>query len=85
MISILLIGSLRSPPPIRLRHWTHLRAEGCGIALSGDEYEISVTELAFYVIWHDKHYVDQPPPVAFPPLVPYGTTFPPLSGGTIKL
>ena len=23
--------------------------------------------------------------VAFPPLVPYGTTFPPLCGGTIKL
>ena len=28
MISILLIGSLRSPPPIRLRPWTHLRCEG---------------------------------------------------------
>ena len=28
MISILLIGSLCSPPPIRLRHWTHLRCEG---------------------------------------------------------
>ena len=28
MISILQIGSLRSPPPIRLRHWTHLRCEG---------------------------------------------------------
>ena len=29
--------------------------EGCGIALSGDEYEVSVTGLAFYVIWYDKH------------------------------
>ena len=25
MKTILLTGSLRSPPPIRLRHWTHLR------------------------------------------------------------
>ena len=29
--------------------------EGCGIALSGDEYKVSVTGLAFCVIWHDKH------------------------------
>ena len=28
MVSTLRIGSLRSPPPIRLRHWTHLRCEG---------------------------------------------------------
>ena len=28
IISILRIGSLRSPPPIRLRLWTHLRCEG---------------------------------------------------------
>ena len=28
MISILRIGSLRSPPPIRLRLWTRLRREG---------------------------------------------------------
>ena len=27
-ITILLTGSLRSPPPIRLCHWTHLRCEG---------------------------------------------------------
>ena len=59
--------------------------EGCGIALSGDEYEVSVTDLPFCIIRHEKHYGNQPPPVAFPPLVPYGTTFPPLSGGTIKL
>ena len=59
--------------------------EGCGIALSGDEHEVSVTDSTFCVIWHNKHYDDQPPPVAFPPLVPYGTTFPPLSGGTIKI
>ena len=59
--------------------------EGCGIALSGDEHEVSVTDSPFCVIWQNKHYDDQPPPVAFPPLVPYGTTFPPLSGGTIKI
>ena len=64
---------------------TALRAEGCGIALSGDEYEVSVTDLPFCVIRYDKHYGNQPPSVAFPPLVPYGTTFPPRSGGTIKL
>ena len=29
--------------------------EGCGIALSGDAYKVSVTGLAFRVIWHDKH------------------------------
>ena len=50
MISMLVIGSLRSPPPTRLRLWTHLRCEGsqgsegskgskgCGIALSGNEF-----------------------------------------------
>ena len=29
--------------------------EGCGIALSGDEYEVSVTGFTFCVIWHSKH------------------------------
>ena len=52
---------------------TAFQAEGCGIALSGDEHEVSVTDSTFCVIWHNKHYDDQPPPVAFPPLVPYGT------------
>ena len=46
---------------------TALRAEGCGIALSGDEYKVSVTDSPFCIIWHEKHYVDQPPSVAFPP------------------
>ena len=29
---------------------TTFQAEGCGIALSGDEYEVSVTDLPFCVI-----------------------------------
>ena len=44
---------------------------------SGNAYKVSVTDLPFCIIRHDKHYGNQPPPVAFPPLVPYGTTFPP--------
>ena len=28
--------------------------EGCGIALLGDEYEVSVTRLAFCVVWFGK-------------------------------
>ena len=34
---------------------TAFQAEGCGIALLGDEYEVSVTGLALWVIWHDTH------------------------------
>ena len=37
---------------------TAFQAEGCGIALSGDEYKVSVTGLAFCIIWHDKHSAD---------------------------
>ena len=55
MIGILLIGSLRSPPPIRLRPWTRLRREGSkgsegsegseggGLPLCVNAYKISVT------------------------------------------
>ncbi len=32
---------------LRFLSLTALRAEGCGIALTGDEYKVSVTELAF--------------------------------------
>ena len=42
-------------PSTRLLSLTALRAEGGGIALSGDEYEVSVTGLAFYIKWYDKH------------------------------
>ena len=34
---------------------TALRAEGCGIALTGDKYKVSVTGFTFSAIWHDKH------------------------------
>ena len=34
---------------------TALRAEGCGIALTGDEYKVSVTGFTFSAIWHSKH------------------------------
>ena len=34
---------------------TAFQAEGCGIALSGDEYKVSVTGLAFCITWHDRH------------------------------
>ena len=34
------------------------RAEGCGIALAGDEHKISVTGLAFSVIWHENNSAD---------------------------
>ncbi|EHO63160.1 hypothetical protein HMPREF9453_00940 [Dialister succinatiphilus YIT 11850] len=37
---------------------TTFQAEGCGIALSGDEYEVSVTSLPYCVIWLNKHSAD---------------------------
>ncbi|WP_418462312.1 hypothetical protein, partial [Dialister succinatiphilus] len=33
-------------------------SKGGGIALSGDAYEVSVTDSPFCVIWHDRHSVD---------------------------
>ena len=32
--------------------------EGCGIALSGGEYEVSVTDLPFCIIRYDRHSAD---------------------------
>ena len=32
----------------------------------GDAYKVSVTGFAFFVIWHDRHYDDEPPSVAPP-------------------
>ena len=37
---------------------TAFRAEGCGIALTGDEYKVSVTDLPICIIWHEKHSAD---------------------------
>ena len=37
---------------------TAFQAEGFGIALSGDEYEVSVTGFTFSVIGHNKHSAD---------------------------
>ena len=34
---------------------TAFQAEGCGDALTGDEHKVSVTGLAFCIIWHDTH------------------------------
>ena len=59
--------------------------EGCGIALSGNEYEVSVTGFTFSIIRYDKHYGNQPPPVAFPPFGALRHHLPPRSGGTIKI
>ena len=57
---------------------TALRAEGCGLPLCGNAYKVSVTGLAFSIIWHDRHSaVISHLRWLFPPLVPYGTTFPP--------
>ena len=69
----------------RVLKFDGLSGRGLRIALTGNAYKVSVTDLPFCIIRHDKHYGNQPPPVAFPPLVPYGTTFPPRSGGTIKI
>ncbi len=37
---------------------TAFQAEGCGIALSGDEYEVSVTDLPFCIIRYDRNSAD---------------------------
>ena len=61
-------------------------SEGDGLPLCGNAYKVSVTGFTFSVIWHSKHYGNQPPPVAFPP--PFGGWrhhLSPTSGGTIKL
>ena len=42
-------------------------SKGGGIALWAMSIKSALRDLAFGVIWHDKHYVNQPPPVAFPP------------------
>ena len=34
---------------------TAFQAEGCGLPLRGNAYKVSVTGLAFCIIWHVKH------------------------------
>ena len=57
---------------------TALRAEGCGIALSGDEYKISVTGFTFCVIGHEKHSADWLAALATP--YPGCAGLPPMQG-----
>ena len=40
---------------LRFLSLTAFQAEGCGIALSGDEYKVSVTSLPYCIIWRNKH------------------------------
>ena len=34
---------------------TAFQAEGCGLPLRGNAYKVSVTGLAFGIIWYDNH------------------------------
>ena len=40
---------------LRFLSLTAFQAEGCGIALTGDEHKVSVMGFTFSAIWHDKH------------------------------
>ena len=55
--------------------------EGCGLTLCGNAYKVSVTGLAFFVIWHEKHSADWLAALATP--YPAAPDFPP-SGGQNK-
>ena len=57
---------------------TALRAEGCGIALSGDEYEVSVTDLPFCIIRYDRNSADWLAALASP--YPGCAGLPPMQG-----
>ena len=57
---------------------TAFQAEGCGIALTGDEYEVSVTSLPYCIIWHNKHSADWLAALASP--YPASPDFPLCSG-----
>ena len=66
---------------LRFLSLTAFQAEGCGIALSGDEYKVSVTGLAFCITWQDKHSVIGSLR-SLPPFPLRGTS--PYAGGRIK-
>ena len=61
---------------------TAFQAEGCGIALTGDEHKVSVTGFTFSVIWLDKHSDDWLAALASP--YPAAPDFP-RKRGRIKL
>ena len=48
----------RKVASLPLREGSACGAEGGGLPLCGNAYKVSVTGLAFYVIWHDKHSAD---------------------------
>ena len=49
---------LTGPMGRRVRKFDGPSGRGLWYRPQGDEYKVSVTELAFYVIWHDKHSAD---------------------------
>ena len=57
-------------------------AEGGGLPLCGNAYKVSVTGLAFYIIWHEKHSADWLATLASP--YPASPDFP-RKRGRIKL
>ena len=59
--------------------------KGEGIALAGDEYEVSVMGMPFCHISHSNLGGALATSGGFSPFGAYGTTFLPLCGGTIKL
>ena len=61
---------------------TALRAEGCGLPLSGNAYKVSVTGFTFSAIWHDKHSADWLAALASP--YPAAPDFPRSSVGQSK-
>ena len=71
-------GSVDGASPrgfLRFLSLTAFQAEGCGIALTGDEYEVSVTDSPFCVIRYDKHSADWLAALASP--YPASPDFPP--------
>ena len=83
MISILVISRYAAPPlsgctigrtfGVRVQRVQRVRpafgrlVQRVADCPSGNAYKVSVTGFTFGIIWQNKHYDDQPPPVAFPP------------------
>ena len=47
-----------APKVLKVLKFDGLSGRGLWYRPAGDEYKVSVTGLAFYVIWHDKHSAD---------------------------